>query len=130
MIGYSPGMKILIRVVITAVALWTATALVDGIDVGGDDAVKRTLTFLAVGAVFGIVNAVVKPLVRLLGCALYVLTLGLFALVVNAALLALTGWLSGKLGLEFHVRWFWPALWGAVIVSVVSWLLSLFVSDD
>ncbi|MBW8483650.1 phage holin family protein [Actinomadura parmotrematis] len=123
-------MKILIRVVISAVALWVATALVDGIDVTAGSWGKRALTLLAVAIIFGIVNAVLKPLIKVFGCAFYVLTLGLFALVVNAALLGLTSWLAGKLNLPFHVEWFWPAFWGAIIIGVVSWLLNLFVSDD
>ncbi|MEU5878385.1 phage holin family protein [Spirillospora sp. NPDC047279] len=123
-------MKILIRVLINAVALWVATALVDGITVTSDTAAKRAGTLLAVAVIFGIVNAFIKPFIKVLGCAFYVLTLGLFALFVNAALLMLTSWAAGKLNLPFHVDWFWPAFWGAIIIGVVSWLLSLFVADD
>ncbi|MBO2446686.1 phage holin family protein [Actinomadura barringtoniae] len=123
-------MKILIRVVITAVALWVATAMVGGITVTGDTAPKRALTLLAVAVIFGIVNAFIKPVVKVFGCAFYILTLGLIALVVNAALLMLVSWVAGKLKLPFHVEWFWPAFWGAIIIGVVSWLLNLFVSDD
>ncbi|WP_067486026.1 phage holin family protein [Actinomadura hibisca] len=123
-------MKILIRVVISAIALWAATALVRGVDVTAASWGKQALTLLVVAVIFGIVNAVLKPLIKVFGCAFYVLTLGLFALVVNAALLMLTSWLAGKMNLPFHVEWFWPAFWGAIIVGVVSWLLNLFVSDD
>jgi putative membrane protein len=123
-------MKILIRVLINAVALWVATAMIGGITVTGDSAVKRALTLVAVAVIFGVVNALIKPLIKVFGCAFYVLTLGLFALVVNAALLMLVSWVAGKLKLPFHVEWFWPAFWGAIIIGVVSWLLSLFVSDD
>ncbi|GAA2575438.1 phage holin family protein [Actinomadura fulvescens] len=122
-------MKFLIRVLINAVALWVATVLVDGISVSGDTTAKRWLTLLAVAVIFGVVNAFIKPVIKVLGCAFYVLTLGLFALVVNAALLMLTSWAAGKLSLPFHVEWFWPAFWGAIIVSVVSWLLSLLIPD-
>ncbi|MQY02844.1 phage holin family protein [Actinomadura macrotermitis] len=123
-------MKILIRVVISAVALWAATALVDGISVTAGSWGKRALTLLAVAVIFGIVNAVLKPIIKVFGCAFYVLTLGLFALVVNAALLMLTSWLADKMNLPFHVEWFWPAFWGAIIIGVVSWLLNLFVGDE
>ncbi|KAB2345698.1 phage holin family protein [Actinomadura rudentiformis] len=127
-------MKILIRVLINAVALWVATALVDGISVSGDTAAKRWLTLLAVAVIFGLVNAFIKPVIKTLGCAFYVLTLGLIALVVNAALLLLTSWMAEELNLPFKVEWFWPAFWGAIIVGVVSWLLSVLIpegdSDD
>lgn len=123
-------MKILIRLVICAIALWVAEAVLDGIELTAGGTAERALTLLAVAAIFGVVNAVLKPLIKVLGCAFYVLTLGLFALVVNAGLLMLTSWVAGELDLPFHVDWFWPAFWGAIIVGVVSWLLSLFVSDD
>ncbi|MFD0686506.1 phage holin family protein [Actinomadura fibrosa] len=130
MIGYRPVMRILVRVVISAVALWVAAALLDGIEVTAGSTAERALTLLAVAVLFGVVNAVLKPVIKVLGCAFYVLTLGLFALVVNAALLLLTSRLAGRLDLPFHVEWFWPAFWGAIIIGVVSWLLNLFVADD
>lgn len=123
-------MKILIRVLITAVALWVAERLVHGVDITAETTAKQAGTLLAVAVIFGLVNALIKPIIKVLGCAFYVLTLGLFALVVNAALLMLTSWLADKLNLPFHVEWFWPAFWGAIIVGVVSWLLSLFVGAD
>ncbi|MFC6881021.1 MULTISPECIES: phage holin family protein [Actinomadura] len=123
-------MKLLVRVVISAIALWAATAVVGGISVTAASWGRQALTLLAVAVIFGIVNAVLKPIIKVLGCAFYVLTLGLIALVVNAALLLLTSRLAGALDLPFHVEWFWPAFWGAIIIGVVSWLLNLFVSDD
>ncbi|HEY8482234.1 MAG TPA: phage holin family protein [Spirillospora sp.] len=123
-------MKILIRLVISAFALWVAEVALDGVEVTTDDTGDRALTLLAVAAVFGVVNAVLKPVIKVFGCAFYVLTLGLFALLVNAGLLMLTSWVAGRLELPFHVEWFWPAFWGAIIVGVVSWLLNLLVSDD
>ncbi|MEU8796949.1 phage holin family protein [Spirillospora sp. NPDC048819] len=123
-------MKILIRLVICAIALWVAEAVLDGIELTSGTTAERALTLLAVAAIFGVVNAVLKPIIKVLGCAFYILTLGLFALVVNAGLLMLTSWVAGELDLPFHVDWFWPAFWGAIIVGVVSWLLNLFVSDD
>ncbi|MFC0038980.1 phage holin family protein [Actinomadura rayongensis] len=123
-------MRILIRVVVTAVALWVATAVVAGVDVTAGSGAKRALTLLVVAVIFGVVNAVLKPLIKVFGCAFYVLTLGLFALLVNAALLMLTSWIAGKLDVPFHVEWFWPAFWGAIIVGVVSWLLGLLVPEN
>ncbi|POM24433.1 Membrane protein of unknown function [Actinomadura rubteroloni] len=123
-------MRILIRVVVTAVALWVATAVVAGVDVTAGSGAKRALTLLVVAVIFGVVNAVLKPLIKVFGCAFYVLTLGLFALLVNAALLMLTSWIADELDVPFHVEWFWPAFWGAIIIGVVSWLLGLLVPEN
>ena len=122
--------KILIRVVITAIALWVATVLVTGISLDTTDTSKKVLTLLAVAAIFGVINAFLKPIIKTLGCVFYVLTLGLVALVVNALLLLLASVAADRLNLPFHVSGFWPAFWGAIIVGVVSWLLNMFVSDD
>jgi len=120
---------ILIRVVVNAVAVWVATLLVGGIEVTAETTGGDILTLLAVGAIFGLVNAVLKPIALLLSLPLLVLTLGLFALVVNALLFWLIGAISNGLGLEFEVNGFWSAFWGAIVVSVVSWLLSIVVKD-
>ncbi|MFB4316582.1 phage holin family protein [Actinomadura sp. 21ATH] len=122
-------MRILLKVAITAVALWVATLLISGVDVEGDTAGRRALTLVGVAVIFGIVNAIIKPIVKTLGCAFYILTLGLIGLVVNALLLLLTGWFADELGLPFHVDGFWPAFFGAIIVGVVGWLLDLLVKD-
>jgi putative membrane protein len=82
-----------------------------------------------VALIFGIINATLKPLIKVVGCAFYVLTLGLIALVVNGLLLWLTSWIAGKLSLPFHVAGFWAAFWGAIIVGLVSWVLNLFIGD-
>jgi putative membrane protein len=119
----------LIRLVITAVALWIATLLVPGIDVSGGSGVGNVLTLLAVALIFGLVNAVLKPIIQVLGFAFYVLTLGLFALVVNALLFLLTGWLAELFDLPFRVDGFWPAFWGAIVVAVAGWLISILVPD-
>jgi putative membrane protein len=122
--------KILIRVVITAVALWVATLVVHGIDVTAATTPRKIGTLAVVAVVFGLINGFLKPIVKTLGCFFYVITLGLFALVVNGLLLWLASWAAGKLDLPFHVSGFWAALWGAIVVGVVSWLLNLFVHDD
>ena len=118
-----------IRVVVVAVALWISTLIVPGIDVGAVTTATGVATLVAVALIFGVVNAVVKPVVKLLGCAFYILTLGLFALVVNALMFLLVGWLAGELGLPFTVSGFWAAFWGAIVVGVVSFVLHLAIPD-
>lgn len=122
-------MWFLLRTAVTAVALWIATLLVGGIEVSGSSTIRNLLTLLAVALIFGLVNAVLKPLIKLFGCVFYVLTLGLIALVVNALLFLLTGWLADQLNLPFELDGFWPAFWGAIVVGVVSWLINLAVPD-
>jgi putative membrane protein len=119
-------MRFLVNVICTAFAVWVATAL-DGIDLTGDTVLANVLTLGLVAIIFGVINAVLKPIIQVLGCAFYVLTLGLFALVVNALLFWLTGWLAEKLDLPFRVEGFWPAFWGALIVSLVSFALGLII---
>ncbi|RKR89100.1 putative membrane protein [Micromonospora pisi] len=122
-------MGYLIRLVITAVALWVTTLLVPGIDVSGRSAGENALTLLVVAVIFGVVNMVLKPIIHVVGCVFYVLTLGLFALVVNALLFLLTDWIAGEFDLPFHVNGFGAAFWGGIVVAVVSWLISLVVPD-
>ncbi|RCW43937.1 putative membrane protein [Halopolyspora algeriensis] len=115
-------MALLVHILVTAVAVWVTTAL-PGVTLGGQDTGTRIVTLAVVAIVFGVVNAVLKPVAKTLGCLLYVLTLGLFGLVVNALLFWLTSWLAGRLALPFHVDGFWPAFWGAIIVTIVSSVL-------
>ncbi len=122
-------MGLLIRVVINAVALWITTLVVPGISVSGSTASRTVLTILAVAAIFGLVNAILKPIIKVVGCVFYILTLGLISFVVNALLFLFVDWLSGKLDLPFTVDGFWPAFWGAIVMAVVSWLLSLIIPD-
>ena len=123
------GVRILLKVGATAVALWVATVLIDGITLGDQTTPRRILTLVAVAVIFGLVNAVLKPIIKTLGCAFYVVTLGLIGLVVNALLLWLTSELAERLDLPFHVTGFWPAFWGAIVVGVVGWLPHLFLPD-
>jgi putative membrane protein len=126
----SLAMGILIRLVITAVSLWISTLVISGIELTTDSVSKKAITLLIVAAIFGIVNAVLRPIIKVVGCGLYVLTLGLIALVVNGLLFLLTSWIAGKLDLPFHVDHFWPsAVLGALLVGVVSWLLNMLVPD-
>ncbi|HKB29671.1 MAG TPA: phage holin family protein [Streptosporangiaceae bacterium] len=122
-------MRILIRVLISAAALAVATALVSGISLTAGSLAARAGTLIVVALIFGVVNAVLKPIVKAVGCLFYVLTLGLIGLVVNGLLLWLTSWIAGKLNVPFHVSGFWAAFWGAIIVGVVGWLLNLLVPD-
>ena len=115
----------LVRLLLTALALWVASLLVSGVELLGGSALDRFFGLVLAALVFTIVNAFVKPLVMVLGCALYVLTLGLFALVVNALMFWLTGWVSEGLDLGFAVDGFWSAFWGAIIVSLTMWVMDL-----
>jgi putative membrane protein len=123
------SMHVLIRAVLTAAALAVATAIVPGIQLTSGSTAAKVGTLLAVAVIFGVVNAVIKPVVKIVGCLFYVLTLGLIALVVNGLLLWLTSWVAGQLSLPFHITGFWAAFWGAIIVSVVGWLLGVLVPD-
>ncbi len=114
-------MSFLLRLLINAAALWVAVQLVDGIDHRGS-----WWSLLLVALVFGVLNASVRPVLKLLSLPILILSLGLFIFVINALMLLLTGWVSGLLGLDFYVSGFWSALFGGFIVSVVSLLLSVF----
>ena len=116
-------MKFLMRILITAIALWAATRLVSGITYHGN-----WLGLAGVALVFGLLNSFVRPILNLLALPLVIVTLGLFIFVLNALMLMLTSALSSKLGIDFHVAGFWPAFWGAIVVGIVSFLLSIFFS--
>lgn len=123
-------MGIIIRLLITAFSLWIATVLIDGIELTTDSMPQKAGTLVAVAAIFGIVNAVLRPIIKVVGCGLYVLTLGLIALVVNGLLFMLTSWIAGEFDLPFHVDDFWPsAVVGALLVGIVSWVLNALVGD-
>ena len=114
-----------VRVLVIAVSLWVATLLVAGIELGGSSTSARIGTLLVVALIFGLVNAMLKPLIKVVGCPLYVLTLGLIGLVVNALLFLLVGWLADAFGLPFVVDGFWSGFWGAIVVAVVGFVLHL-----
>jgi putative membrane protein len=120
-------MKLLLRWLITAVALGVAVAIVPGIRVESD---RAWLTVAAMAIILGLVNAFVRPLLKLLSCPLILLTLGLFLLVINAVSLWLAAKAAALLGVPFYVDGFWPAFLGGLIISVVSFILSLFLIDD
>lgn len=122
-------MKLLLRILIPAAALGIAHLLVSGIELTTSSNLSKAGTLIVVALIFGVVNAVLKPIVKAVGCLFYVLTLGLIGLVVNGLLLWLCSWVAGKLSLPFHITGFWPAFWGAIIVGVVGWLLNLIFDE-
>lgn len=119
-----------VKTLANAGALGVAIWLVKNITLTGDDTWHKVLTVILVAVVFGLVNWLVKPVVKLLSFPLFILTLGLITLVVNALMLLLTSWLAGKLDLDFHVEGFWAALLGGLIISIVSWALNLLLPDE
>lgn len=117
----------LIRTAVNAVALWVAAWLLDGIVLADDETTfaSKFTTIILVALVFGVINAVVKPIAKLLAFPFIVLTLGLFTFVVNAFLLQVTEWISSPLGLSFVIEDFWwDAVLGALIVTIVAMVLS------
>ena len=123
-------MGIVIRLCISALALWISTLVISGITLGGGSVPAKVGTVFAVAIIFGLVNAILRPIIKTIGCMFYVLTLGLVAIVVNALLFMLTSWIAGQLDLPFNVANFWPsAVLGALLVGIISWVLNLLVPD-
>ena len=116
-------MRFLIWVVVNALALAVAAGLLPGITVTGATGGEKLVTLVLVALVFGVLNAVVRPVVMLLSIPFIILTLGLLIFVINAVMLLLTSWLSGQLGLGFHVDGLLTAILGAVVVAVATWVL-------
>lgn len=122
-------MKYVIGVIVSAAALGVATWVVPGIVLTGHNDATKAGTLLVVALIFGIINTVLKPIIKTVGCAFYVLTLGLIALVVNGLLLWLASYSADQLKLPFHITGFVAAVEGALIVGVVSWVLHLVIGD-
>ncbi|BDX30447.1 membrane protein [Mycobacterium antarcticum] len=124
--------QFLLRAGLTGLALWVVTKVVSGIEfVGGDTTVARVGIIFVVALIFGVVNAIIKPIVQLISIPLYVLTLGLIHVVINALMLWITSWITEHTthwGLYIDDFW-WTAIWAAIVLSIVSWLLSLVVPD-
>ncbi|AGZ49010.1 phage holin family protein [Mycobacterium kansasii] len=118
----------LVRAALTGFALWVVTLCVPGVRfVGGDTTLQRVLIIFVVAVIFGLVNAIIKPIVQLLSIPLYILTLGLFHIVINAFMLWITAQITKDTthwGLQIDHFW-WSAIWAAILLSIVSWLLSL-----
>ena len=117
-------MRFLIRLLVNAAALWVATRLVTGVTYTG-----AVMPLIGVALVFGVVNAIIRPILKLFTFPLLILTLGLFTFVLNGLMLWLTSSVSSQLGLGFHVSGFWPAFWGALVVSFVSAVLGAIVRE-
>ncbi|ROR92753.1 phage holin family protein [Nocardioides aurantiacus] len=122
-------MRFLVFVIANALALGAAVWLFEGITLPAPDDTTLAVELLVVGVIFGVVNAVVRPVVRLLSLPLIVLTLGLFWFVVNAAMLLLTSAISGAVGLDFRVDGFGTALLGSIVISLVSLLVNAVLPD-
>lgn len=118
----------LVRAAFTGLALWVVTLIVPGITVvGGDTAIQKAGIIFVVALIFGVVNALIKPIVTLLSIPLYILTLGLFHIVVNALMLWITAWITDHTthwGLHIDKFW-WTAIWAAILLSIVGWLLGM-----
>ena len=118
-----------VKTIANAGALAVAVWLLDKITLTGDSTGKKIGTLILVALLFGLVNSVVKPIVKVLTFPLFILTLGLITLVVNALMLLLTSWLADTFDLSFHVDGFWTAVLGGLIISVVSWALNVVLPD-
>lgn len=121
-----------LRIGVNAIALWLTALVVPGIRLGEEapGLTNRIVTVLLVAIVFGVVNALMKPIVTFFSLPFIVLTLGLFLIVVNAAMLGITAWLAGSLGLDFSIdSFFWSAVLGSLVLSFVSMLLATLVPD-
>ena len=122
-------MRFLLRLVANAAALAVATWLLAGIQLTAAGTGDKVLVLLVVALIFGIVNAIVKPVFTLVTACLVLLTLGLFLLVINALMLLLTSWVATRIGVGWYVDSFETALLGSIIVSVVSFVLNAFLPD-
>ncbi len=114
--------RLVLHLLINVLGLYLAVRFVPGISASGE-----WLTLVAMAVILGVVNTLIRPLLRLLSCPLIVLTLGLFTLVINALMLWLAGTIGTNLGLDFAVEGFVPAFWGALLLTVVNWALSFLV---
>lgn len=118
--------KLLLRWLVNALALFAAAQVVPGIEIDGNGWV----VYAVVAIIFGLINALIRPLLKMLTCPLIILTLGLFTLVINALMLLLTSWIGTVIGYGFYIDGFWPAFWGGLVVSVVSVVLNLVIQDE
>jgi putative membrane protein len=122
----------LVRTALTGFALWLVSQIVPGVAfVGGENVAARIGIVLVVAVVFGLVNAVIKPIVQILAIPLYILTLGLIHVVINAGMLSITSWITRNTthwGLVVEPFW-WSAIWGAIVLSIVSWGLSVLIPE-
>ena len=122
----------LLRAAMTGFALWVVTLVVPGLRfVGGETVLQKIAIVLVVAVIFGLVNALIKPIVQVVSIPLYILTLGLFHIVINALMLWITAWITRHTthwGLQID-RFWWTAIWAAIVLSIVSWALSMLTRD-
>lgn len=121
--------RFVVRLLINSLALWLTTLIVSGVTVRsyGDDTLSTVVTYLIVGLIFGVVNAIIGNTIRILAFPLYILTLGLIALIVNGLLLLLVAWISDLLGFGLEVDGFWWGVLGAIVLGLLSWLIGVLV---
>lgn len=120
--------RLIVRLLINAVALWLTTLIVSGVKVvpfAPADTLAWVLTYLLVAIIFGIVNSVIGNFIRIVAFPIYILTLGLIALVVNSLLLLLVSWISSLIGFGLHVDGFWWGVVGALVLALISWLIGI-----
>ncbi len=122
-------MGILLRLAASAAAVWIAALILPGIEVNAETIPGTIGTYLLIAVLFGVVNAVLRPIIKTVGCGFYIFTLGLIAFVVNGLLLWLTSAIAGLLDIPFHVDGFWSGLLGAIIIGIVSTILNWFVKN-
>jgi putative membrane protein len=122
-------MRFLLRLIASAAALAIATWILSDITLMASSTLREALVLLVVALIFGVLNAIIKPILTFLSIPLLLITLGLFLLVINACMLLLTSWLAGLLDIGWHVEGFWTAVIGAIIVSIVSFVLNAFLPD-
>jgi putative membrane protein len=127
--GTIDHMRLILRLLANAAALAIATWLLSGITLTSSSTTNKIVTLLIVALIFGILNAIIKPIFALVTIPLLLLTLGLFLIVINACMLLLTSWLAGLFNLGWHVEGFWTAVLGGLIISVVSFILNVFLPD-
>jgi putative membrane protein len=122
-------MRFLLRLIINAFALWLTTLIVSGVTVRPYEATTsaNVLTYLLIALIFGVVNAIVGTVIRIVAFPLYVLTLGLISLIVNAFLLFIVSWISDAMGFGLHIDGFWSGVLGALVLGIIAWLLGLIV---
>ena len=122
-------MRFLLRLIINAFALWLTTLIVSGVTVKpyADDTTALVLTYLLIALIFGVVNAIVGTVIRVVAFPLYILTLGLISLLVNAFLLFIVSWISDAMGFGLHIDGFWSGVLGALVLGIIAWLLGLLI---
>jgi putative membrane protein len=122
----STVVRFILRLAAGAAAVWVACIL-PGISLTTDSTPKKIGTLIVVALIFGVVNAVLRPIIKTIGCAFYLLTLGLISIIVNGLLLWLTSWICGKLDVPFSVHGFWNAVGGALIIGISGWFFDMIV---